>query len=116
MPPASSTSGGAHGVLSHAMSLVSETRFDLGVPARQSVPAFSPRHAAATPCLQSELSSRDERADLVGRLAVSDRSVPLVTGVNGTLVARRSVATWLRGLGRRGWPRLCGSPPAACSR
>jgi hypothetical protein len=53
MPPASSTSGGAHGVLSHAMSPVSETRFDTCASTRQSVPALSLRHATVTACLQS---------------------------------------------------------------
>src|SRR5262245_9053245 len=53
MPPASSTSGGAHGVVSHAMSPVCEIEFDLYDSTRQSVPAFSLRHIAVTPCLQS---------------------------------------------------------------
>jgi hypothetical protein len=53
MPPASSTSGGAHGVLSHAMSPVCETTFDLCASTLQSVLTFSLRHAAVTACLQS---------------------------------------------------------------
>ena len=54
LPPASSTSGGAHDVLSHAMSPVYETTFDTCALPRQSAPTFSPCHAAAvTPRLQS---------------------------------------------------------------
>src|SRR2546429_9922864 len=53
MPPASSTSGGAHGVLPHAMSPVCESKFDLCGSADQSTPTFSLRHAAVTPCLQN---------------------------------------------------------------
>jgi predicted metal-binding protein len=52
MPPASSTSGG-HGVLSHAMSPVCETKFDSCALTRQSVPIFSLRHPSVTPCLQN---------------------------------------------------------------
>ena len=52
MPPASSTSGGAHGVLSHAMSPVCEATFDLCASTRQSASIFSLCHAAVTPCLQ----------------------------------------------------------------
>jgi hypothetical protein len=48
IPPASSTSGGAHGVLSHAMTPVCETTFETCASPRQSAPTFSPRHAAVT--------------------------------------------------------------------
>ena len=38
-----------------------------------------------TPCLQIGFSAHGQGADLVGRLSVSARSVPLSTGGNGTL-------------------------------
>jgi hypothetical protein len=41
-----------------------------------------------TPCLQSDVFTRDGRADLVRQLSVSDRHVPLLTLANGTLMAR----------------------------
>ena len=41
-----------------------------------------------TPCLQIGLSTCGHAADLVSGLSVSDRNVPLLTGVNGTLMAR----------------------------
>jgi len=55
MPPANSTSGGAQGVLSHAMSPVCETKFDIYIytPNWQLALSFSLRHAAVTACLQS---------------------------------------------------------------
>jgi len=42
----------------------------------------------ATPCLQSDVSTCGHGADLASGLPVSDRSVPLVTVLNGTLMAR----------------------------
>ena len=42
-----------------------------------------------TPCLQSDVYERGGHADLVSQLPVSSRGVPLVTMVNGTLMARR---------------------------
>ena len=41
-----------------------------------------------TPCLQIGFSSRGYGPDRGGELSVRDRSIPLVTGVNGTLMAR----------------------------
>jgi hypothetical protein len=41
-----------------------------------------------TPCLQSDVSTRVSGPDLGNRLSLSDRHVPLRTGVNGTLMAR----------------------------
>ena len=43
-----------------------------------------------TPCLQSDVFTRDARADLARRLSVSSREVPLPTPVNGTLMTRRA--------------------------
>jgi hypothetical protein len=42
-----------------------------------------------TPCLQSTVISRELRPDQDRRSSVVDRGVPLVTSVNGTLMARR---------------------------
>ena len=49
-------------------------------------------------CLQIDVSSWPDVADLGERLSVSDRCVPLLTGVIGTLLARRSSGRllWLR--------------------
>jgi hypothetical protein len=44
-----------------------------------------------TPCLQIGLSTHGQGADLVSKLSVSIREVPLVTEVNGTLMARLPV-------------------------
>jgi hypothetical protein len=52
MPPASSTSGGAHDVLSHAMNLVYEDTFDSCASTQQAASTFSLCHDAVTPCLQ----------------------------------------------------------------
>jgi hypothetical protein len=37
-----------------------------------------------TPCLQSDVSRRCDRADLASQLSVSSREVPLLTSANGT--------------------------------
>jgi hypothetical protein len=42
----------------------------------------------ATPCLQIDVSSWADIADLGKLLSVSDRCVPELTGGNGTLLAR----------------------------
>jgi hypothetical protein len=39
-------------------------------------------------CLQNGFSTRRQGADLGGQLSVSTRDVPLVTVVNGTLMAQ----------------------------
>jgi hypothetical protein len=41
-----------------------------------------------TPCLQSDVFVCCDRADLAGQLSVSSREIPLLTPVNGTLMAR----------------------------
>jgi hypothetical protein len=41
------------------------------------------------PCLQTDVCTRSSRADLASQSSVSSREVPLVTPVNGTLMARR---------------------------
>jgi hypothetical protein len=41
-----------------------------------------------TPCLQSDVFACGSGPDLRSRLSVRDRHVPLVTGGNGTLMAR----------------------------
>jgi hypothetical protein len=41
-----------------------------------------------TPCLQSDVFVYRDRADQVSRLSVSSREIPLLTPVNGTLMAR----------------------------
>jgi hypothetical protein len=43
----------------------------------------------ATPCLQIAVSTWAESADLGEWLTMGYRDVPLLTGVNGTLMARR---------------------------
>jgi hypothetical protein len=48
------------------------------------------RFELLTPCLQIAVSTCGQAADLAIGSTVSDRSVPLVTGVSGTLMARRS--------------------------
>ena len=42
----------------------------------------------STPCLQSDVSARCGGADLARQLSVSSREIPLLTLVNGTLMAR----------------------------
>ena len=41
-----------------------------------------------TPCLQSDVYARCDRADLARQLSVSSREIPLLTPANGTLMAR----------------------------
>jgi hypothetical protein len=53
-------------------------------------PTASPCPAALTPCVQIGVSASQEGPDLVSGLSVSDHHVPLMTGANGTLMARRS--------------------------
>ena len=43
-----------------------------------------------TPCLQIAVSSCADIADLRSQPSLSDRGIPLLTGVNGTLMAKRS--------------------------
>ena len=50
MPPANSTSGGAHGVLSHAMHPVCESQFDSYTSTRKLAPTFPLPHAVVTAC------------------------------------------------------------------
>lgn len=54
--------------------------------------------SASNPCLQIGLSTRGQGADLVSKLSVSIREVPLVTEVNGTLMGRLPVARQARPL------------------
>jgi hypothetical protein len=72
MAPASSTSGGAHGVLSHAMSPVCETTFDLCAPAQQSAPTFSLCHLAVSSRCDSLLAKRHIHL-LLRRVRLDDR-------------------------------------------
>lgn len=48
-------------------------------------PSVAPRGFTLNPCLQIVVIVRVSRPELGGRMSVSDRGVPLLTGVNGTL-------------------------------
>jgi hypothetical protein len=67
--------------------------------------------SALTPCLQIAVIARVTGAHLGGRLSVYDRDVPLGTGVNGTLMARRSWRVWRSCLCSPDHP-VCRRPPA----
>ncbi|GAA4198977.1 hypothetical protein GCM10023074_28810 [Microbispora amethystogenes] len=53
-----------------------------------------------TSCLQIGLISRDNALDLGERQSASDREYPLLTALNGTLMARRSCSWGCRRLPR----------------
>jgi hypothetical protein len=54
----------------------------------QSTLASSPVGDTANTCLQSDVYTRSDSADLAGQLSVSSREIPLLTPGNGTLMAR----------------------------
>ena len=84
---------------SRAMSPLSETVFDIYVPARCRASTFSPRHGVVTPCLQSTsgLSERVAHLGLRQRGISQDRwmSDLVVVNLGGQLSGTRHQATCL---------------------